>query len=211
MEKQDLQRIMEMLIEIKADRKVDKEEMETNRKKDKEDFLAKLDADRKVDKEETEANRKKDKEDFLAKLEADRKTDKEEMLARMDANMKTHQEDFLTKLDAYQEKATADKEELKAEMRSMRSQLDDKIQHKVENILAIVEHDKQNIQEELTKTCAAIEGNKRDFKAQLEVVQTRTERGITPTVVASTAQPPTFNGNSTWSVFRRQFETVAEH
>jgi hypothetical protein len=28
---------------------------------------------------------------------------------------------------------------------------------------------------------------------------------------ASAVQPPKFNGNATWEVFRRQFETVAEH
>jgi predicted ATP-grasp superfamily ATP-dependent carboligase len=39
MEEQDIQLILEMLKEIKAD----KEEMETNRKKDKEDLMAKLD------------------------------------------------------------------------------------------------------------------------------------------------------------------------
>jgi hypothetical protein len=43
MEEQDIQLILEMLKEIKADRKADKEQMETNLKKDKEDLMAKLD------------------------------------------------------------------------------------------------------------------------------------------------------------------------
>jgi hypothetical protein len=48
-----------------------------------------------------------------------------------------------------------------------------------------------------------IEANMREFKAQLEV-KTTAQRGTAPAVVGSTVQPPTFNGNSTWSVFRRQ-------
>ncbi|PNF34431.1 hypothetical protein B7P43_G13239 [Cryptotermes secundus] len=213
----EIQQMMEMLARIDASMKTEKEE----RRKDKEDFLVKLESS------QEKANI------MLATLYADRKTDKDDMLKEMKAmqeNTKTDKEDLMAKLDANQEKAAADKEELKALMQSMRTELDDKIEHRVENILAIVEHDKETlrseiteqievslcaqtdkIQEELMKTCAAIEETQRDFQARLDVVQTRTEQGITPTIVASTAQPPTFNGNSTWSVFRRQFETVAEH
>jgi hypothetical protein len=56
-----------------------------------------------------------------------------------------------------------------------------------------------------------IEANMREFQAQLEEVKTNAQRGSTPAVGASTVQPPTFNGNTTWSVFRRQFEIAAEH
>jgi small-conductance mechanosensitive channel len=134
-------------------------------------------------------------------MKADRKTDKEEMKA-----YQAKAEAMLAKLDAYQEKAAADrmadKEEIKAEMRSMWSELDDKIQHKIKI---------SNPQEELTKTCAAIQEIKRNFQARLaETRQTRTERGNTPTVIAGTVLQPTFHGSSTWSVFRH-FETVAEH
>jgi hypothetical protein len=55
------------------------------------------------------------------------------------------------------------------------------------------------------------EANMRKFQAQLEEVRTTAQRRSTPAVGASTVQPLTFNGNSTWSVFRRQFEIVAEH
>jgi hypothetical protein len=100
----------------------------------------------------------------------------------------------MAKLDANQEKAAADKEDLKAAMQSMRTELDDKIQHGVENILAIVEHDKQTLRSE---TCAAIDETKRELKARLGIVQMKAERVNTATIVASTAQPPTFYGNST--------------
>jgi hypothetical protein len=56
-----------------------------------------------------------------------------------------------------------------------------------------------------------IESNKRDFQARLEVVEARTGRRSTPTVGVSAAQPPTFNGNTSWSVFRRQFEIIGDH
>jgi hypothetical protein len=62
----------------------------------------------------------------------------------------------------------------------------------------------KKLQEELTET-------KNKLQARLEAVETRTERGSTPVVGASTFQPPTFDGKGTWSVFRRQFEIVAEH
>jgi chromosome segregation ATPase len=131
-----------------------------------------------------DADRKKDKEDFMAKLDADRKADKEERKADRET----------------------EKEEIKAAMRSMRSELDETIQHRIENIFHIFEHDRRILQTELTKrinkieeklqtaelslcarttklledltknyneTCAAIEEAKRKFRARLEVVQTR--------------------------------------
>jgi hypothetical protein len=74
MEKQDMQRIIEMLVKAEAnqekaeaDRKADKEEIKTN--------LAKMEADRKADQEKAEANRKIDKEERKAaqvKADADR-------------------------------------------------------------------------------------------------------------------------------------------
>jgi hypothetical protein len=72
----------------------------------------------------------------------------------------------------------------------------------------------RKLQDELTqtfnKTCAAIEETKHELQARLEAAETRTEPG-TPVAGTSTVQPPTFNRNTTWSVFRRQFEIVAEH
>jgi hypothetical protein len=56
-----------------------------------------------------------------------------------------------------------------------------------------------------------IEANKCDFQARLEVVEAKTLRRSRPTVGVSSVQPPTFNGNTSWSVFRRQFEIIADH
>jgi hypothetical protein len=40
---------------------------------------------------------------------------------------------------------------MKAAMQSMRSELDDTIQHRIENIFAIFEHDKRALQSELNE------------------------------------------------------------
>ncbi|PNF17533.1 hypothetical protein B7P43_G16463 [Cryptotermes secundus] len=158
----DMEKVMERLEQMVARQKADmeecrrkeKEEMEECRRKEKEE----MEECRRKEKEEMEANRRKDREYFLVKLEfsqektnimlatlyADRKTDKDDMLKEMKAiqeNRKSDKEDLKAKLDANQEKAAADKEELKAAMQYMRTELDDKIQHRIENILAIVETD----------------------------------------------------------------------
>jgi hypothetical protein len=45
----------------------------------------------------------------------------------------------------------------------------------------------------------------------LEAVEARAELGRAQGMGTSTVQPPTFNGNTSWSVFWRQIETVTEH
>jgi hypothetical protein len=61
------------------------------------------------------------------------------------------------------------------------------------------------------ETRSQIEATKRKFNARLEAVEARAELGRAQGVGTSTVQPPTFNGNTSWSVFRPQFETVTEH
>jgi hypothetical protein len=56
-----------------------------------------------------------------------------------------------------------------------------------------------------------IEADMQEFRARLEEVGAASQRGGTLSLGASTVQPPTFDGKGTWSVFRRQFEIVAEH
>jgi hypothetical protein len=69
----------------------------------------------------------------------------------------------------------------------------------------------ENLARTFNKTCSAIEVTKREFQARLEAVEARTERGSTAIAGASAAQPTTFNGNTSWSVFQRQYDIVAEH
>jgi septum formation inhibitor MinC len=61
------------------------------------------------------------------------------------------------------------------------------------------------------ETRSQIETIEREFHAWLEAVDARAEPGRAQGVGRSTVQPPTFKGNTSWAVFRCQFETVAEH
>jgi hypothetical protein len=79
-EKIEMQRMMELLLK----------EIRTNQ--------AKMDANQ----ERMEANRKKNQEDFMAKLDAYRRTDKEDFMARMDANMKAWREKTDADMEAWQ-------------------------------------------------------------------------------------------------------------
>jgi cell division ATPase FtsA len=69
-------------------------------------------------------------------MDSDRKTDKEEI--------KTNHAKLLATMEA-------DRDETKAAMQYKRSELDDTIQHRIENIFDIFEHDKRNLQSELTE------------------------------------------------------------
>jgi hypothetical protein len=61
------------------------------------------------------------------------------------------------------------------------------------------------------ETRSKIEATKREPQARLEVVEARAQPGRVQGVCASAIQPPVFNVNTSWAVFQRQFETVAEH
>jgi hypothetical protein len=67
------------------------------------------------------------------------------------------------------------------------------------------------VEEDIAAIRKDITANKQRFQSQLEEVKAVTERGSRPTVSANTAQPPTLDGKTLWTTFRRQFETVAEH
>jgi hypothetical protein len=56
---------------------------------------------------------------------------------------------------------------------------------------------------------AKFEATRREFQTQLKEVEARTERGRGEGTGA--AKPPKFDGNTSWVVFRRHFETVTEH
>jgi hypothetical protein len=167
--------------------------------------------------EEADANRKIDKdemtkkmEDNQAKADADRKADREnlkgmieemnasqkEMLAKMERMTNVNQ----AKTDAKLKELTETIEKTQMELQTAEMSLD-----------AWTKKVQEDLRETSNKTCAAIEETKHELQARLEAVETRAGRGNTPTATASTAPPPIFNRNTTWSVFRRQFEIVAEH
>jgi DNA gyrase/topoisomerase IV subunit A len=132
----------------------------------------------------------------LAKMEAERKSDLEHLKSMMERMTNVNQ----AKTDAKLKELTETIEKTQMELQTAEVSLDVRT---------------RKLQEDLTetfnKTCAAIEETKHELQAQLEAVETRTEGGNTLTASTSTAPPPTFNRNTTWSVFRRQFEIVAEH
>jgi hypothetical protein len=63
----------------------------------------------------------------------------------------------------------------------------------------------------IEETRLTIEAAKCEFQSQLEEVDARIERRRRTGACASAAQPPKFDGTTSWALFRRQFETVAEH
>jgi 3-oxoacyl-ACP reductase-like protein len=147
-------------------------------------------------KEEVDANQ--------AKAEADRKADKE----RMEADRRDLKE-MIKMMHANQTKTDAKLEGLS-----------ERIEKTLMVVLQTAEmcHDAtmKRLKEDLTKTynetCERIEETKCEFQARLDRTrQTRAERANTLGVSTCSAQPLTFNGNTTWSVFRRQFEVMAEH
>jgi hypothetical protein len=178
--------------------------------------------------EKGEADRKAAQEDLLVKMKADRKAAQENLLVKMEADRKAAQENLLAKRDANQAKADADRVQLQEMMKTMhanQTKADAKIEgpserlDKTEMALQTAEmcHDAttKRLKEDLTKTyneCKRIEETKREFQARWDKTrQTRAEGANTPGAGTCSAQPPTFDGNTTWSVFRRQFDVVAEH
>jgi hypothetical protein len=145
------------------------------------------------------------------------------LLARMDANReerKIDKDDFLAKMDANQGKADADRVQMQEMMKTLHAN-QTKTDAKLEGLSDRIEetqmalqtaemcHDAttKRLKEDLTKiyneTCKRIEETKREFQIRLdETRQTRAERANTPEVGTCSAQPPTFDGNTTWSVFR---------
>jgi hypothetical protein len=67
------------------------------------------------------------------------------------------------------------------------------------------------VEEDIAAIREDITANKQKVQSQLEQVKAIAERGSRPSVSANTAQAPTFDGKTSRSIFRRQFETVAEH
>jgi hypothetical protein len=77
--------------------------------------------------------------------------------------------------------------------------------------LQTVDKRTRDVEEDITDIRDDISAKKRRFQSQLEEVEAVVERGSRPAVSANTARPPTFNGNTSWSSFRRHFEIVADY
>jgi hypothetical protein len=178
------------------------------------------------------ANQKKTKGDqarMKTKIGANRESDPEELDGMINANLKDLKEDI-----------KSSKAEMRSIICAFRSELEEIIQHEMKDFLSYVDQKTQNLRRELTETIEItqrerqrvevsldkrtrdveekiasikedITSNKRKFQSQLEEFKTVAERGSRPTVGTNAAQPPTFNGNTSWSPSQRQFGIVAEH
>jgi hypothetical protein len=154
-----------------------------------------------------------DREDFLVKMEAnkeeikdDRKSDREEMLARMDTNMKSGQEQIQENLKRIIEEtmtvnqAKTDVQLKELMVRTEKTQME--LQSVEESLYVRTEKFQENLTKNYNETYAATDEAKRQLHARLDkTTQTRVERANI-TVGACVAQPPMFDGNTTWSVFR---------
>jgi hypothetical protein len=58
---------------------------------------------------------------------------------------------------------------------------------------------------------AKLEATRREFQTQLKEPEAGAERGIATGTGVGEVKEPKFDGTTSWAVFRRQFETIAEH
>jgi hypothetical protein len=187
--------------------------------------LARMNASMKANQEKANTNIKtmQDKMDASHKeaeaMRNDMKTDQAEPKSTIEEKMKDAMQSMRSELDeTIRHRIEKAMTNVSRETHKLQTELTEKIEKtQVELQTAEVSLDARTrkLEEDLTetfkKTCAAIEETKHELQARLEAAETRTERGNTPTASTRTAPPPTFNGNIKWSVFRRQFEIVAEH
>jgi hypothetical protein len=192
MDKQDMEKIIGMLTIIEA-------RMDANQ--------AKMDANRKTD-DEMKANRKTVLAEILEKAEAGREADRENVKEIIEV-MNASQKEMLAKMEGT---TSANQAKTDAKLKELAETIE-KTQMELQTAEVSLDARTRKLQGDLTetlnKTCAATEETKHELQARLEAVERGTERGNTPTASASTAPPPTINGNTTWSVFQRQFEIVA--
>jgi hypothetical protein len=188
----EMQQIMQMLAKLQASQDYYQEKMAVDRKDDKEES-----------RETNQGLLKEMKEDLLTKMKEDRKADQEKISA--------DKEDFLARIGQQTKDLLS---HINQSTQNLRTELTDEIQ-KTQTELQTVEIsiDKRTrcVEEDIEAIREDITANKQKVQSQLEQVKAIAERGSRPTLSANTAQLPTFDGKTSWSTFRQQFETVAEH
>jgi hypothetical protein len=119
----------------------------------------------------------------------------------------------------------ARQEKTEAAMHSIQSKLEETIKHRVEDVLVGAYQRTQNLRKELNEKIdetqslqETLADTRKDFHEELGLmfqvameVEARAERGRGTGTGASAAMTPKFDGTASWVVFRRQFETVAQH
>jgi hypothetical protein len=221
----DTQELMQRLM---ATINADREERKADRKADQ----AKADAHQ----EEMNANTKTmlaeikaDKEEMLAAIKANKET-----TTRMDANMRSMRAELKSTIeedikDAMHSMRSELDETIRQRIQTEVTGKIEKARMKLQAVELSLDKQTKKFREDLTKVDIEakatrkealaqqrlmnekIEAEMRELRARLEEVGAVPQQGSIPALGASTIQPPTFDGKGTWSVFRRQYEIVAEH
>jgi hypothetical protein len=111
-------------------------------------------------------------------------------------------------------------EETRAAINTVRSELEGNIAERMEYALAAADQQNQALREEANQKLGETQQNMtdiKDFQLGLKVriaeVEARVELGVGGRTGndAGRAKPPKFDGSTSWAMFRRQFETLADH
>jgi uncharacterized phage infection (PIP) family protein YhgE len=173
----------------------------------KEDLLARLEAKIEANQAKIDVKLKEMSEEIhsiRSELEETIQHRMEDLLSCVDQKTQGLRKDLTEKID-----------ETQTDLQEVKTSLDTRTKFLVESLVDTRKglHEELGLlfQVEAQTTKDLIEANRREFHSQLEEDESRAERGSRPAACASAAQPPTFDETTSWAVFRRQFETVAEH
>jgi hypothetical protein len=157
-----------------------------------------------------------------AESKAERKADKEESMAKMERLLSDNREMKAT--------IRSGQEETRAAINSIQSELEEKINTQTQGLREELDEARQHLQVAMTSIDTwtgtlqdDITSAKKDLQTKLDVraqeledriaeVEARAELGVGGRTGndAGRAKPPKFDGSTSWSMFRRQFETVAD-
>jgi hypothetical protein len=193
------------------------------------EFLKAIERKREANKAESMARREADKAESMAnqlKMEAERKADKE-IMARMEAKLDSSQERTNANLEEMKATIRSGQEETRAAINTVRSELEGKIAERMDYALAAADEQNQALREEVNQklgetqqdlqaSVRSLQDDITDLKTELEtriaeVVRAELGVGDRTGNDAGRAEPPKFDGSTSWAMFRRQFETVADH
>jgi hypothetical protein len=170
--------------------------------------------DQKTVQEKADADRTKDREQMLAAIHSVQSKIRETIGQRMEnvmteINQKT--EGLCTELYETQKDLQVTKTSLNTQRNDLMETIRDTKEYLQLKLTSFKDNTQNLINSKQDTMEAKIESTRLEFQSQLEEVMARAELGRRQGVCTSTAQPPTFDGTTFWAVFRRQFETVAEH
>jgi hypothetical protein len=200
---------MEMVIEMKANRKADQANAEANQ--------AKAEADREELPEMMKATREdieSDQAEMRSTMAAAINSIPSEIEETIRHRMENVLPEVIKKNEGLRKELNETQKDLQIARASLNTQRDDlmeTIRDKKEYLelkLISFKDNTQNLISSKQDTMEAkMETTRLEFQSQLEEVMAKVERGRGIGACAS----PKFDGNTSWAVFRRQFETLAEH